>query len=205
MDHSLQQLAGTHESWRFQVPLLSSAYRVLRYDSRGHGASSSPPGPYTFDILVPDVICLMDHYGIAKADILGLSMGGMTALGLAIDHPDRVGRVICCARSDSIPPFVDSWNARVASIREAGGMKGVLDFTLGRGLPRTSIKSSRKSSRKREARFSPPIRRATSPASRPSRSSTTRAAWERFAPPLCSSSARRMRPLRRRCCARWRR
>ncbi len=101
-------LASTHESWRFQVPLLSSAYRVLRYDLRGHGASSST-GPYTFDILVADVICLMDHYGIAKADILGLSMGGMTALGLAIDHPGRVGRVICCdARSGSIPPLVDA-------------------------------------------------------------------------------------------------
>jgi pimeloyl-ACP methyl ester carboxylesterase len=204
MDHSLQQPCQ-HPRIGFKSRSLP-AHTACCVTTRAATAPAPPRPAPTRSTSSSRMSFAMDHYGIAKADILGLSMGGMTALGLAIDHPDRVGRVICCdARSDSIPPFVDSWNARVASIREAGGMKGVLDFTLGRGLPRTSIKSSRKSSRKREARFSPPIRRATSPASRPSRSSTTRAAWERFAPPLCSSSARRMRPLRRRCCARWRR
>src|SRR5690606_37371636 len=58
---------------------------------------------------------------------------GMTMLGLAIAHPDRVNRVICCdARADAVPPFVDSWNARIASIREAGGMEPIVDFSLER-------------------------------------------------------------------------
>ena len=126
-------LACTHESWRLQMPLLTKTHRVLRYDTRGHGQSSAPPAPYSMDLFASDLVGLMDHYGIEKADILGLSMGGMTALGVAINHPSRVNRLICsAARSDSIPPFVDSWNTRIAAIRAAGGMQGVVDFTIER-------------------------------------------------------------------------
>lgn len=126
-------LGCTHESWSRQMPMLTRRYRTLRYDTRGHGRSSAPPGPYSLDVLVADLVALMDHFGIDKADVLGLSMGGMTALGLAIDHPDRVARLVCCAaRSDAIPPFVESWNQRMAAVREAGGMTGVLAFTLER-------------------------------------------------------------------------
>jgi len=126
-------LACTHESWDGQMALLTQTHRVLRYDTRAHGRSSAPSGPYSMETFVGDVVGLMDHFEIAKADILGLSMGGMTALGVAIHHPDRVNRLICAAaRSDSIPPFVDSWNTRIAAIRAAGGMSGVVDFTIER-------------------------------------------------------------------------
>jgi 3-oxoadipate enol-lactonase len=126
-------LACTYDSWRFQLPALTGAYRVLRYNTRGHGGSSAPKGPYSLDILVSDVVGLMDHFKIAQADVVGLSMGGMTMMGLAIGHPDRVRRLICCdARSDAPPPFVSSWDDRTAAIKKAGGMKGILDLTLER-------------------------------------------------------------------------
>jgi 3-oxoadipate enol-lactonase len=126
-------LAGRYEAWDLQIPLLTQTHQVLRYDTRGHGRSASPPGPYTFKDLTGDMLGLMDRFGIGHADLLGLSMGGMTALGLAIEHPDRIGRVICCdGRADAVPPFVASWDARIAAIREAGGMLGIVPFTIER-------------------------------------------------------------------------
>lgn len=126
-------LAGTYESWDPQIPSLTATHQVLRYDTRGHGRSAAPAGPYSFKDLTGDVLGLMDHFGIAAADVLGLSMGGMTALGLAIEHPGRVKRVICCdGRADAIPPYVASWDDRIAAIRESGGMAGVVAFTIER-------------------------------------------------------------------------
>ena len=122
-------LAANYDSWDDQLALLTRDFRVLRYDTRGHGRSSAPAGPYTFGHLTGDVIGLMDHYAIANATVLGLSMGGMTALGLAIDHPDRVSRLICCdARSDAIQPFIDNWTARIASVEAAGNMEPIASF-----------------------------------------------------------------------------
>jgi 3-oxoadipate enol-lactonase len=129
----MNSLGATAGSWDAQVAALTRTHRLLRYDARGHGRSAAPPGPYGFDDLMADTIGLMDHFGIARADLLGLSLGGMTALGLAIEHGDRVNRVICCdARADAPEPFVASWDARIAAIRSAGGMTGVLDGTLER-------------------------------------------------------------------------
>jgi 3-oxoadipate enol-lactonase len=129
----MNSLAATARSWDAQVETLTRTHRLLRYDTRGHGRSATPPGPYSFDDLMGDTIGLMDQFGIARADLLGLSLGGMTALGLAIGHPGRVGRVICCdARADAPAPFVASWDTRVAAIRAAGGLSGILDGTLER-------------------------------------------------------------------------
>ena len=60
-------LAANYDSWDDQLSLLTENFRVLRYDTRGHGRSSAPVGPYTFDHLTGDVIGLMDHYEIASA------------------------------------------------------------------------------------------------------------------------------------------
>ena len=126
-------LASDYSSWDDQLSLLTQNFRVLRYDTRGHGRSAAPEGPYTFDHLTGDVLGLMDHYGIEKANFLGLSMGGMTGLGVAIEHPSRIARLICCdARSDAPPPFVDNWTARIASVESAGNLEPVAAFNKGR-------------------------------------------------------------------------
>lgn len=126
-------LACTMGSWRFQMPLLTRTHRVLRYDTRAHGASSAPAGPYTMDTFVDDLAGLMDHYGIARADLVGLSLGGMTAIGLAIRAPERVGRLVsAAARTDTNPAFIENWDVRSAAVRDAGGMAGVVDFTIAR-------------------------------------------------------------------------
>lgn len=125
-------LAADLHMWDDQMPLLTRTHRVIRYDTRGHGQSSAPQGPYSFDMLVGDMVAVLDHAGSDKADVMGLSLGGMTALGLALAHPGRVGRMIVCdARADNPPPFVASWDDRIAAI-QAGGMEAVVEGTLAR-------------------------------------------------------------------------
>ena len=125
-------LAADITMWDDQIPVLTRSHRVVRYDTRGHGGSTAPEGPYSFDMLVADVTAVMDRFGIAEADILGLSLGGMTALGLGLKHPDRVRRMLVCdARADAPPPFVQGWDTRIAAVRE-NGMQAVVDGTLER-------------------------------------------------------------------------
>lgn len=125
-------LAADLTMWDDQVAAFTRTHRMLRYDTRGHGRSSAPAGPYSFDILVGDLVAVMDHFGVARADILGLSLGGMTALGLGLDHPARVDRLICAdARADAPAPFVASWEQRIETVA-ANGMGSVLAGTLER-------------------------------------------------------------------------
>ena len=77
-------LGTDHGMWQPQVAALKSQYRVVTYDTRGHGQSSCPQGPYSFDDLCEDVIGLLNYFEIEKANFMGLSLGGMTGLGLAI-------------------------------------------------------------------------------------------------------------------------
>lgn len=125
-------LGASMEMWAPQLAMLEKHYRVLAYDTRGHGKSDAPEGPYDFDDLTGDVIALMDHFGIASADYMGLSLGGMTGLGLAIHHGDRIERLVCCdARADAPAGFVESWDNRVAAI-ESGGLAEILGGTMER-------------------------------------------------------------------------
>lgn len=125
-------LAADLTMWDDQILFLTRSYRVLRYDTRGHGRSSAPKGPYSFDMLVADFIAVMDRFDIRQADVLGLSMGGMTALGVGLAYPERVNRLICAdARADAPPPFVAGWDQRIAAIA-AGGMGAVLAGTMER-------------------------------------------------------------------------
>lgn len=118
--------------WDQQMDWLTRTHRVIRYDTRGHGLSSAPQGAYSFDDLVADMIAVLDHAGADRADVLGLSLGGMTAIGLAIHHPERVGRIIVCdARADNPELFRTGWDDRIALIQK-GGMEALLKGTMAR-------------------------------------------------------------------------
>jgi 3-oxoadipate enol-lactonase len=125
-------LGASSMMWEPQLELLGQRYRILRYDTRGHGQSDSPPAPYHFNDLVADVIALLDHYKISKAHYMGLSLGGMTGLGLALHHAARFDKIICCdARADNPPPFVKSWDDRIAAI-ESHGLQSIVHGTMER-------------------------------------------------------------------------
>lgn len=123
-------LGATSAMWEPQMTILASRYRVLRYDTRGHGESDAPPGPYSFDDLLGDVIALLDRFEIDRTAFMGLSMGGMTGLGLAISHPNRLSRVVCAdGRADAPEGFRAMWDERIAKV-EAGGLAAIVDSTL---------------------------------------------------------------------------
>ena len=125
----LSNSLGTNLSmWDAQVPLLTRKYRLLRYDKRGHGASDAPPGPYDFGMLGRDAIALMDHHGIETAVWLGLSMGAMTGMGLALTHPHRFSRMVLAdARADMPPENRPMWDDRIAAV----GAKGLEAVVVG--------------------------------------------------------------------------
>jgi 3-oxoadipate enol-lactonase len=127
-------LASDHTMWDGQMAMLTRRYRVIRYDTRGHGRSDAPEGAYDFPMLVADAVAVLDHHRVARATFMGLSLGGMTGLGLAIHHPGRVEALLCCdARADSPEPVRRMWDERIAAVR-AGGMAAVAAATLDRWL-----------------------------------------------------------------------
>ena len=125
-------LACNLSMWDGQVAALQNDYRILRYDTRGHGGTDAPEGPYSFDMLVGDVIGLWDALGIERGHFIGLSLGGMTALGLALGHGGRLSSItVCNARAEAVPEFRDIWDTRIATVR-AKGMEPTIDTTLER-------------------------------------------------------------------------
>lgn len=111
-------LGATREMWQDQIPALAERFRVVSYDTRGHGRSPAPEGPYTIDDLVDDVVALLDELGADRAHVVGLSLGGMTALRLAAREPGRVDRlaVLCTSAKPEPGPFLE----RAAAVRSGG-------------------------------------------------------------------------------------
>jgi 3-oxoadipate enol-lactonase len=124
-------LGATRGMWDPQVPALAERYRVVTYDTRGHGKSPSPAGPYTQDDLVDDLIALLDEVGASRAHVAGLSLGGMTAMRLAIREPQRVDRLalLCTSAKPDPQPFLD----RAAAVR-SGGTAPLAPTVAGRWL-----------------------------------------------------------------------
>lgn len=95
-------LGADRGMWDPQVPALAERYRVVTYDTRGHGSSPVPPGPYSIDDLTDDLVALLDRLDVRRAHLVGLSLGGMTAMRLAAREPDRVDRLVLLCTSAHI-------------------------------------------------------------------------------------------------------
>lgn len=123
-------LGSTLEMWDPQVRALAGRFRCLRYDTRGHGRSQSAPQPLTIADLAGDLAALLAALNIDQADIVGLSMGGMTAQVLAVQRPELVRRLVLMATSANMRA-VPIWGERAALVRDKG-MGAVVDAVLGR-------------------------------------------------------------------------
>src|SRR5579859_3869988 len=99
-------LANT-DYWGNQVPAVAAHHTVILMDSRGHGRSTRDTRPYGYDLMADDVVALMDHLKIAKADIVGWSDGAILGLDLAIRHRDRVGRIFAFAANTVVSGVKD--------------------------------------------------------------------------------------------------
>jgi 3-oxoadipate enol-lactonase len=123
-------LGTTMGLWDEQVPALSQRFRILRYDTRGHGASSVMPGDYSLDRLGRDVIELLDSLAIAQAHFCGLSLGGMTGQWLGVHAPERIDRLVIANSSSFMGP-PESWQQRMTTVREQG-MAAIAEAVLDR-------------------------------------------------------------------------
>jgi 3-oxoadipate enol-lactonase len=116
--------------WDPQVAPLSRAFRVLRYDHRGHGGSPVPPGRYRIEDLGRDLLRLLDRLELQRVMFCGLSLGGMVGLWLATNAPERVDRLVVCSTAARMPR-PDEYAARAKLVR-AQGMDAVADRVIGR-------------------------------------------------------------------------
>jgi 3-oxoadipate enol-lactonase/4-carboxymuconolactone decarboxylase len=127
LSHSL---GCDHSMWAPQMPDLLHHFQVLRYDTRGHGASSVPAGDFTLDQLGHDALGLADKLGITKFAFCGLSMGGAVGQWLAIHAPQRLAALVLANTS---PKFgtPELWDTRRKAVLE-GGMHAVVDAVMQR-------------------------------------------------------------------------
>jgi 3-oxoadipate enol-lactonase len=116
----LSNSLGTNLSmWDPQANVLCEKFRVLRYDTRGHGLSSVTPGPYTIEQLGRDVVALLDELKIDSAYFCGLSMGGMIGIWLGVNAANRMKGLALCNTAARIGT-ADGWNARIKDVKERG-------------------------------------------------------------------------------------
>ena len=127
LSHSI----GTdHGMWAPQMADLLRHFQVLRYDTRGHGASDAPAGDYTLEQLGHDVLGLADSLHIEKFAFCGLSMGGAVGQWLALNAPDRLTALVLANTSPQFGP-ADYWNTRKKTVLE-NGMAAILELAMQR-------------------------------------------------------------------------
>jgi len=127
----LNSIGTDMDLWAGLLDSLTQTYRVLRIDTRGHGASDVGEGDYTLAALAEDVFCAMDEAGIEAAAVAGVSLGGMIAMEMALAQPARVtGLALICT---SATMDKTAWTDRVVKVRSEG-MSGIVDLVMGRFL-----------------------------------------------------------------------
>lgn len=130
LSHSL---AASLDMWRPQMSLLTSRFRVLRYDTRGHGGTDVPPGPYRLEDLAEDIHALMVEIGIRRTHFIGLSMGGMVGQQLALAHPEVLASLVLADTLSGYPPQARTmWEERIAAASGPGGMEPLVEPTVTR-------------------------------------------------------------------------
>ncbi len=127
LSHSI----GTdHAMWDLQVENLLPHFQILRYDTRGHGASEATAGEYSIEMLGKDVLALADILKISQFAFCGLSLGGAIGQWVAAHAPERVTRLVLANTSAQFVPRAN-WETRIAAVAK-GGMSAVVDVAMQR-------------------------------------------------------------------------
>ena len=123
-------LGTTADMWSAQLPSLVQRFRVVRYEHRGHGGTTSPTAPFSIADLGGDIVAILDDLGVQTASLLGLSLGGTVAMWVAANHPDRVDSLVAACTSSHWPP-AELWSERIELVRRTG-TEALLPALLGR-------------------------------------------------------------------------
>jgi 3-oxoadipate enol-lactonase len=125
-------LAADHTMWDPQVAAFAHRFNILCYDTRGHGASDTPPPPYTLEQLADDLRGLLDAVGIERCHFVGLSLGGMIGQTAALRHPGRFESLVLADTTSRYPVAMRPvWEERIAAVK-ANGMAAIAAATLER-------------------------------------------------------------------------
>jgi 3-oxoadipate enol-lactonase len=135
-------IATTLNMWDAQIQGLSKHFRILRYDTRGHGASGVPAGAYSIDRLGRDVIELLDALQISRVHFCGLSLGGVVGQWLGIHVPEKIDRLILCNTSSYLGS-ADQWDELIASVLQAKDMSETAEMFLGNWFPSRMLDEER--------------------------------------------------------------
>ncbi|MCE1243587.1 alpha/beta fold hydrolase [Oryzomicrobium sp.] len=128
----LHSLGADHTIWAPQIEMLRATHTCVAVDLRGHGGSEAPPGPYTLECLADDVAALMHALFIPSATIVGISLGGMVAMTLALRHPAKAARLVLADTTAAYPDEAQAaWPARIRQVEE-GGVAPLVAATLER-------------------------------------------------------------------------
>jgi pimeloyl-ACP methyl ester carboxylesterase len=138
-------LGYSHEMWHRTRPVVSAHYRTILFDNRGVGKSDVPQGAYSIAQMAADAAAVLDAAGIPKADVFGISMGGMIAQEFALRYPERVNRLVLgctgCGGRNAIPaaqPVLDVLMARAKMTPEEGA-EAMVPYIYDRSTPRERI------------------------------------------------------------------
>jgi len=127
------------DMWDAQVPVLEGRFRVLRYDTRGHGATDAPEGAYTMALLGQDALALLDALQIREVHWIGLSMGGMIGQYIALNHPHRFKSIVLCDTAGAMPEENQPlWDERIDAARRKG-MEALVEVTMERWFTRSFL------------------------------------------------------------------
>jgi len=116
--------------WQPQMEALTASFRVLRYDHRGHGGSPVPPAPYSLADLGGDLVALLDILDLPRVRLGGLSLGGMVAMWVAANAPERVESLALLCTSAQLGPS-SMWRERISLVRQ-GGVAAIADAIVAR-------------------------------------------------------------------------
>src|SRR5689334_10452360 len=123
-------LGTSRELWEPQLDALAQRFRVVRYDTRGHGRSGAPEREYTLEELGADALAVLDAAGLERAHVAGVSLGGLTGMWLGVHAPERVASLVLANTAAHIGTL-ELWGQRIAEAQR-NGMRGLADLMMPR-------------------------------------------------------------------------